>query len=368
MKTDLNQNESSAKEPVIKRNKILILIGAAAVCVFVVFFAALYAIPAYHYGKAEDALKSKDYGQAAMQFFAAGNYKDASVRFHYEEAEDALNSRNYAKAAAEFKAAGSFMDSKTRAANAQRNLDILTTGSCEFGTWNGKPITWQVLNIKGDKALLISENILTVHQYDGLEKELGGKSLSIANVGSMMGTFNITWADSDLRVWLNADFLNAAFSKNEQKAILLSKIINPGNTTNGTMIDGGVDSEDKLFVLSVDEAKQYFSNDKERVADFVMTEDDMNNILKPEKDFGYSQEYLQKEEDQYRSNYLNQKQAWSWWLRTPSVWAQDPPLISGIVSAKGIVYPGMNGDGTGIGYPVFDYGGVRPTLWVDLNS
>ncbi|MDR2197370.1 MAG: hypothetical protein LBO07_05340, partial [Coriobacteriales bacterium] len=37
-----------------------------------------------------------------------------------------------------------------------------------FGTWRDEPLTWRVLAIEDRRALLISENVLTVRQYDDL--------------------------------------------------------------------------------------------------------------------------------------------------------------------------------------------------------
>lgn len=65
----------------------------------------------------------------------------------------------------------------------------------------------------------------------------------------------VTWEDSSLREWLNHEFLKATFSEKEQDKILLTDVPNEANETYGT--DGGNDTQDKVFLLSVNEAKQY---------------------------------------------------------------------------------------------------------------
>lgn len=65
----------------------------------------------------------------------------------------------------------------------------------------------------------------------------------------------VTWEDCSLREWLNHDFLNTVFSEKEQERILLTDVPNEKNETYGT--DGGEDTQDKVFLLSEKEAKQY---------------------------------------------------------------------------------------------------------------
>lgn len=61
-------------------------------------------------------------------------------------------------------------------------------------------------------------------------------------------------------MWLNSDFINLAFTKEEQEAILSVKISTPNYKGN----NGGMDTQDKVWILSRDEANQYFANDSER--------------------------------------------------------------------------------------------------------
>lgn len=93
-----------------------------------------------------------------------------------------------------------------------------------------KPIEWQVLKQEGNKALLISKFGLEECRFD--EK---------TNV----------WADSEIRHWLNNEFLNSAFTEGEKVAILETELQDEETT-------------DKVFLLSREEAKTLFKCDEER--------------------------------------------------------------------------------------------------------
>ena len=107
-----------------------------------------------------------------------------------------------------------------------------------------EPIEWQVLEVNGDEALLLSRYGLDCKQYHHEEYS------------------SITWEDCDLRKWLNDDFLNAAFSEEEQRRIKLSEVTNDNNRQYRT--PGGNNTRDRGFCLSLTEAELYFKNDSER--------------------------------------------------------------------------------------------------------
>jgi len=106
---------------------------------------------------------------------------------------------------------------------------------------NGKEdIEWLVLTVDGDKALLISKYALDAKAYH--ESDVA-----------------ITWKDCTLRTWLNNNFYKTAFTKEEKNAIQATTLKNKDNPKFGT--EGGEDTEDKIFVLSLDEAYEYFGED-----------------------------------------------------------------------------------------------------------
>ena len=108
-----------------------------------------------------------------------------------------------------------------------------------FGEWNGKPITWRVLEVKADRALLISEDVLTLRQYHGKGR---------------LYEFN-GWVGSDIQAWLNNGFLHKAFFGNEEKSILSTYIPDIPSII-----------KNKVFLLSIDEAEWYFKDNEDRVA------------------------------------------------------------------------------------------------------
>ena len=194
-----------------------------------------------------------------------------------------------------------------------------------FGTYeqdgnaeNGKePIEWIVLDKKGSSMFLISLYALDCQQYH------------TSNVG--------TWEMSSLREWLNRDFYNEAFSETEQKQIINTTVLN----TEYTSSENGYDSssgqyenftQDKVFLLSIEEAKQYFSIDGERSCagtPFCHTRETLANI--------------------------SAGRSW-WWLRTPAPIMHlgiDSVLYSGYISTTGAFRTG--------------YGEVRPVMWIEIS-
>ena len=78
---------------------------------------------------------------------------------------------------------------------------------------------------------------------------------------------DITWENCSLRSWLNNDFMNEAFSGEQQACILKTNIPNDDNTFFDYTVDGGNDTMDKIFILSILEAELYFNSDYERQAE-----------------------------------------------------------------------------------------------------
>ncbi len=105
------------------------------------------------------------------------------------------------------------------------------------------PIEWLVLDVKENEALIVSRYGLDCKQYSH----------------DFHGT---RWEDCDLRKWLNNDFIKSAFSKDEAKKIKVSGLENKYNRQYNT--SGGKDTKDRIFCLSITEAEQYFSSEKDR--------------------------------------------------------------------------------------------------------
>lgn len=141
-------------------------------------------------------------------------------------------------------------------------------GSVYFGTYkqssdgsggyNADPIKWRVLKNAGSELFLLSDQNLDVFKY---HKEGG----------------SVTWETSRMRSWLNGlaanqgsgdtaidytgnNFLGNAFSAKEQTAIADTKVVNDNNPDYNT--EGGNDTIDKIFLLSIAEARNnaYFAD------------------------------------------------------------------------------------------------------------
>ena len=77
---------------------------------------------------------------------------------------------------------------------------------------------------------------------------------------------DVTWETSSLRTWLNGVFLNAAFSTDEQKAVMKTSVNNSKSQGNGEWSsDGGNNTSDQIFLLSYAEAGKYFDSDNNRI-------------------------------------------------------------------------------------------------------
>ncbi|MCL2813618.1 MAG: protease inhibitor I42 family protein [Oscillospiraceae bacterium] len=159
---------------------------------------------------------------------------------------------------------------------------------------------WRVLEVKDGKTLVITENVIEPNVYD------------LALTDDV-----ITWETSFLRNCLNGIFLEK-FTAEEQERIAVTRVKNPDNPQYGT--PGGADTDDKIFLLSLEEAEEYFGGDDER---------------KAKLGHGFS---------------------W-WWLRSPGAIS----LCAACVDSGGSIY--AKGRDVATMHPEFL--GVRPVLWLN---
>ena len=111
-----------------------------------------------------------------------------------------------------------------------------------------EPISWKVLAVEGDKALLLAEQPLVSMAYNSEDHFL----------------YEVTWETCSLRAWLNGAFLDDAFSAAEKQAILPTVISTPDYVYNGFTVSGGNDTKDLVFLLSTGELKKYLKTDVSR--------------------------------------------------------------------------------------------------------
>lgn len=173
-------------------------------------------------------------------------------------------------------------------------------------------IEWRVLEARGDCALLISQDILDAGRYHEKRTE-------------------VTWAECTLREWLNDDFYESAFSDEEQDAILTTAVDNSreqGNT--GWRRAGGDETEDKVFLLSYAELREYFDSDQERTC-------------KPSEYAAFKGVWTDKNGTSH------------WWMRSPG----SSQYYSAYCSYEGKISSTWNTN---------DSVGVRPVIRVDLAA
>lgn len=173
-----------------------------------------------------------------------------------------------------------------------------------------EPIAWRVLDVQGNRALLVS--------CKGLD-----------NVMFHAQNMSVNWAKSDLRAWLNGEFMNAAFSPEEQTKLCAVTNDVPDSAVHGA--PGCADTEDKVFCLSIAEAETLFSSDEDRAC--------------PATDYARA-----KGAFVHASN----GNCW-WWLRNPGYYPSD---------AAGVNYYGyVHVSGDNVTSPS---DAVRPALWAAL--
>nr|MCR4842138.1 DUF6273 domain-containing protein [Eubacterium sp.] len=90
------------------------------------------------------------------------------------------------------------------------------------------PIKWRILDVDDGTgyALVVADRVLDYKRFS-----------------YNFGTF---WRDSDIRTWMNGDFLNEIFTSEEQAAI-------PDTTLTGTYDTQVIETTDKMFFLSYDD-------------------------------------------------------------------------------------------------------------------
>ena len=184
---------------------------------------------------------------------------------------------------------------------------------------NGKePIEWLVLAKDENRILVISRYALDCQQYNTSQTD-------------------VTWETCSLRKWLNETFLNVAFSKEEQERIPSVNVSADKNPICST--DSGNNTTDQLFLLSILEAKKYFSSD------------DARNCAPT--DYAVAQGVEAFDFDRYK---VDGRAACCWWLRSPGSNQQRTAyVLLGPVDEEGF---SVSDDGVA----------VRPALWLNLES
>ena len=199
------------------------------------------------------------------------------------------------------------------------------------------PIEWEVLDIKDGKALVISKYALDTMSYSN-------------------GNEKVTWETCIVRSWLNNDFLNTAFTEREKEQIADTTVETEHNPF--TLLSGGHDTVDKLFLLSIQEAKQYFDLTKNngRLSDNVYYYGDACCCTPTEYAVSrgaYVYEWNADDKDKYRDCSGN----CIWYLRSRGLSEYESAFISPYGYLTGASLREHPSDCS-----------IRPAMWVYLNS
>ena len=195
-----------------------------------------------------------------------------------------------------------------------------------------EPIEWIVLDVKDGKSLLISRYALDIVPYH-------------------TENINITWEKCFLRSWLNSDFLQTAFTEEEQASIPETEVDNSQKQglkrwNNWKKTKGGKNTKDRVFLLSYLEANQYLG---------VTWHGEEN----PSGQAGMTAFLRQKTADNpYYRDTLEDSPEYgfcSWWLRSPG-YLQN---LVAQVARLGVLIAGTS---------TSEDVAIRPALWLNLNT
>ena len=179
---------------------------------------------------------------------------------------------------------------------------------------------WRVLDVISSTALVITEGITIeeTHPYNKEQRK------------------DVTWEQCTLRAYLNEAFY-LRFADADRTRVLETEVNNEDNPWFGT--DGGNNTRDKIFLLSIEEVVRYFG-DSGQLRD-----------KNPNSKYFINDRFKAKRIAKHAG-----RASW-WWLRSPG--------LNGGIAA----YVGSGGSVNVSGHRVGNYGGaVRPALLLNLAS
>lgn len=194
-----------------KKKKMLITV-VCLLCAALIFalICSNIIIPEIGYKRAMDAVAAENYIQAYEGLLSLNGYKDSS-----EKADDIFE--DYF---------------------AQSLSDVSAGDMLYLGEYNGAPLSWTVVSIRKDYAILACNSIVATQPYNNEQGDINS---------ALDSYYYNEWPVCSLRKWMNNDFLNAAFNDTEQA--LLKKASVPSA---GVVKDEGTVS-DYVYILSRDE-------------------------------------------------------------------------------------------------------------------
>lgn len=164
-------------------------------------------------------------------------YNQAMDRYtHYANAEDLRQAVALFEASGEEGAAKYIQKCETL-------IEYMVGNTVTFGSFEGQPIRWRVLDERGRMRMLLAEEPVTRRAYHDTPTDT-------------------SWKECSLRQWLNGPFLEAAFTPAERSKITAVRVENPRNAVYFT--NAGLNTMDRAYVLNTAEAEKYFPDQKDR--------------------------------------------------------------------------------------------------------
>lgn len=269
-------------------------------------------------GKLEDAIAA---------FEALDGYQDSADKIKecrdklteekYSEASALMEEEKYPEAGVIFKELEGYEDSADKFEACREKApyeltevgDIIIFGKYEQDAdWdNGPdPLEWRVLDKQDGKLLIITEKLIDELPYHA-----------------------VYWKRSPINGFLNGSFLNN-FTM-EEREMIVKTVVTADRHPDAPDVDQGSDVEQKVFLLSVDEAKKYFAEDKDRVS-----------VLTPYTIW-------------FGDFKLDPGTAYPWWLRT-AYWNGGSGASIAAVDSNGMI----------VAYAHHRNCALRPACWIQV--
>ena len=202
-------------------------------------------------------------------------------------------------------------------------MKIRTSDVIKFGRYN-----WRVLDIHNGKILLLCDRTVKQKPYHNYD------CLIVDDIEAP-----VTWSECSLRQYLNNDFYNK-FNEKEKGQIIATPLVNPCNLWYGT--DGGEETVDKVFILSIEEVIEYLGNNSGR--------------YKPRGKVKPIGRVIDDSYNEIRKAIDSNGAETSWWLRSPGRTEE----LAATIFPHGVI----DGDGALVSCS----NGVRPAMWVNLEN
>ncbi len=226
------------------------------------------------YLKGLSLLKGQKYAEALSIFLDIGDAKECQAEIketYYYLGLEYLEQKNWDSAIDALTKAGDYSDAQEKIAFAEGKkaayeaikLNFSAGETITFGLYEQdgdssdgpEPIEWVVLESNDNQCMMISKKAIECGKYQDHN--------TVSTV--------VTWEDSDIRKYLNADFYNNAFSLEDRNYVLLTAVDNSRAQWPAGMDSATSDptTNDYVFLLSYQEVNQYFPEESNRICELT---------------------------------------------------------------------------------------------------